>query len=129
MAILFNLILWGCKSWALKDSDGKSLQVFHASSICWILNINMVEVQTQRITNEQVYFRFTTDSIKSIVISRQLQWIGKISMMEESCLPRKFLNAWHPNPRPIGCPLTSIRHMYLHALRYIGEIPENNNQG
>ena len=49
--------------------------------------------------------------------------------MEESRLPRKFLNAWHPNSRPVGRPLTTIRHTYLHALRYIGEIPENDDKG
>eukprot|EP00957_Ditylum_brightwellii_P043782 3320746-Ditylum_brightwellii.AAC.1 len=89
----------------------------------------MVEVQTQRITNEQVYSRFSIDSIKSIVVSRQLRWIGKIATMEESCLPRKFPNVWHPNPQPMGRPLTTIRHTYLHALRYIGEISENDNKG
>eukprot|EP00957_Ditylum_brightwellii_P071695 5450562-Ditylum_brightwellii.AAC.1 len=50
-------------------------------------------------------------------------------MMEESCLPRKFLNAWHPNPQLVGRPLTTIRHTYLHALQYIGEIPEDDNKG
>eukprot|EP00957_Ditylum_brightwellii_P018638 1400378-Ditylum_brightwellii.AAC.1 len=49
-------------------------------------------------------------------------------MMEESCLPRKFLNAWHPNPCPVGRPLTTIRHTYLHALRYIGEISDGDEQ-
>eukprot|EP00957_Ditylum_brightwellii_P107787 8222952-Ditylum_brightwellii.AAC.1 len=49
--------------------------------------------------------------------------------MEESCLLRKFLNAWHTNPWPVGRPLTTIRHTYLHALQYIGEISENNGQG
>eukprot|EP00957_Ditylum_brightwellii_P195485 14894512-Ditylum_brightwellii.AAC.1 len=67
--------------------------------------------------------------MKSIVLSMQLRWIGNIAMMEESPLPRKFLNAWHPNPPPVGCHLTTIRHTYLHALQYIGKIPENNNQG
>eukprot|EP00957_Ditylum_brightwellii_P043977 3337708-Ditylum_brightwellii.AAC.1 len=62
MAIPLNLLLWGCKSCALKDSDWKFLQVFHMSSIRQILNINMVEVQTQRITNEQAYSRFAIDS-------------------------------------------------------------------
>eukprot|EP00957_Ditylum_brightwellii_P005609 429279-Ditylum_brightwellii.AAC.1 len=70
------------------------------SSICQTLNINMVEFQTQRITNEQVYSCFTIDSIKSIVVSRQLRWIGKIAMMEESCLPRKFLTRGTQTPSP-----------------------------
>eukprot|EP00957_Ditylum_brightwellii_P036339 2751758-Ditylum_brightwellii.AAC.1 len=50
-------------------------------------------------------------------------------MMEESCLPRKFLNAWHPNLHPIDHPLTTIRYTYLHALLYIEAIPDGDDQG
>eukprot|EP00957_Ditylum_brightwellii_P008770 665072-Ditylum_brightwellii.AAC.1 len=50
-------------------------------------------------------------------------------MINESRLPRKFINAWHPNPRPVGCPLTTIRHTYLHALRLVEAIPEDDKQG
>eukprot|EP00957_Ditylum_brightwellii_P005273 402509-Ditylum_brightwellii.AAC.1 len=50
--------------------------------------------------------------------------------MKESCLPRKFINAWHTNPHPVGCPLTTIRHTYLHALKLIKEIPlEDKDRG
>eukprot|EP00957_Ditylum_brightwellii_P140815 10726425-Ditylum_brightwellii.AAC.1 len=50
-------------------------------------------------------------------------------MMNESRLPRKFINAWHPNPRIVGRPLTTFWHMYLHALRVAEVIPEDNKQG
>eukprot|EP00957_Ditylum_brightwellii_P135657 10344938-Ditylum_brightwellii.AAC.1 len=43
--------------------------------------------------------------------------------MKESRLPWKFINAWHTNPHLVGCPLTMIRHTYLHALKLIKEIP------
>eukprot|EP00957_Ditylum_brightwellii_P178830 13621594-Ditylum_brightwellii.AAC.1 len=89
----------------------------------------MVEVQNQRITNEQVYQLFLIDPIQEIAISRQLRWIRKIAMMNESQLPRKFVNAWHPNPRPVGCPLTTTRHTYLHALRVAEVISEDDKQG
>eukprot|EP00957_Ditylum_brightwellii_P067804 5146596-Ditylum_brightwellii.AAC.1 len=129
MAIPLNLLLWGCKMWALKEKDWKLLQVFHSTFIHRILNINIVEVQDQRITNEQVYTSFAIDSIWSIVISRQQRWIGEIVLMDESHLPQKFINAWHHKHRPVGRPLTTIRHTYLHALQCIKEIPEDNDQG
>eukprot|EP00957_Ditylum_brightwellii_P113043 8619835-Ditylum_brightwellii.AAC.3 len=53
MSIPMNILLWGCETWALKESDWKFLQVFHTTSICRILNINMAEVQDQHITSEQ----------------------------------------------------------------------------
>eukprot|EP00957_Ditylum_brightwellii_P207441 15353002-Ditylum_brightwellii.AAC.1 len=49
--------------------------------------------------------------------------------MEESRLPMKFINAWYPKARPVGRPLTTIRHTYLQALRLIGEIPEDDEDG
>ena len=65
----------------------------------------------------------------SIIASRQLRWVGKIACMSESRLPRKFINAWHQNPRPIGRPLTTIRHTYLFALKLIGAIREDDDDG
>eukprot|EP00957_Ditylum_brightwellii_P154250 11738771-Ditylum_brightwellii.AAC.1 len=49
-------------------------------------------------------------------------------MMDESCLLGKLINAWHPKPCPVGHPLTTIRHTYLHALQYVKEIPEDDDQ-
>eukprot|EP00957_Ditylum_brightwellii_P164344 12511475-Ditylum_brightwellii.AAC.1 len=47
--------------------------------------------------------------------------------MKESQLPIKFLTAWHPKARPVGRPLTTIRHTYLHILWLVGAIPEFND--
>eukprot|EP00957_Ditylum_brightwellii_P041893 3173027-Ditylum_brightwellii.AAC.1 len=82
----------------------------------------MADVQNQRITNSSLYTSFNIDPIENIVASRQLRWIGKIALMSESRLPRKFINAWHKKPRPVGQPLVTIWHTYLHSLRLIGEI-------
>eukprot|EP00957_Ditylum_brightwellii_P047984 3644105-Ditylum_brightwellii.AAC.1 len=49
--------------------------------------------------------------------------------MEESCLPQKFINAWHPQARPVGCPLTTIRHTYLHDLKFAKVILEDDDHG
>eukprot|EP00957_Ditylum_brightwellii_P030781 2332616-Ditylum_brightwellii.AAC.1 len=49
--------------------------------------------------------------------------------MDESRLPRKFLAAWHRNPRPIGRRQTTIRHSYIHALCMIGAISEKDKAG
>eukprot|EP00957_Ditylum_brightwellii_P036610 2773738-Ditylum_brightwellii.AAC.1 len=49
--------------------------------------------------------------------------------MSESRLPQKFINAWHHNPHPIGCLLTTIRHTYLFALKMIGAIQEDDDNG
>eukprot|EP00957_Ditylum_brightwellii_P204439 15339252-Ditylum_brightwellii.AAC.1 len=49
--------------------------------------------------------------------------------MDESCLPQNFINAWHINPRPVGRPLTTIRHTYLHTIKLTKEIPWEDKDG
>ena len=129
MAIPMNLLLWGCETWALKQSDRKILQVFHTSAIRRILNINMMEVQLYRISNDSLYEEFGIDPLENIMVSRQLRWVGKIALMEETRLPRKFLAAWHVHPRPVGRPQTTIRHTYVHALRFAEVIPPTDKTG
>eukprot|EP00957_Ditylum_brightwellii_P129264 9860489-Ditylum_brightwellii.AAC.1 len=46
--------------------------------------------------------------------------------MDKSRLPRKFLAAWHRNPRPVGRRQTTICHSYIHALHMIGAISEDD---
>ena len=84
MVIPMNLLLWGSETWALKQSNQKKLQVFHTSAIRRILNINMMEVQLYRISNEEIYKEFGIDPLENILVSRQLKWIGKIALMPET---------------------------------------------
>eukprot|EP00957_Ditylum_brightwellii_P064071 4860446-Ditylum_brightwellii.AAC.1 len=58
--------------------------------------------------------------------SQQLCWIGKIALMDESHLPRKFLAAWHRKPHQVGRRQTTIHHSYIYALQLIGKIPEDD---
>lgn len=48
LAIPVNLLLWGCKTWALKAENIKGLNVFLHRSIRRILGINMQQVQDDR---------------------------------------------------------------------------------
>jgi hypothetical protein len=48
-----NMVLWGCKAWTITDSIKCALQVFHYCSLRNILNLNMLEVKEQSITNAQ----------------------------------------------------------------------------
>eukprot|EP00957_Ditylum_brightwellii_P024519 1851019-Ditylum_brightwellii.AAC.1 len=49
--------------------------------------------------------------------------------MEESRLPRKFINAWYPKVCSVGRPLTTIHYTYLHTLWIIGDILEDVKDG
>eukprot|EP00957_Ditylum_brightwellii_P151944 11570561-Ditylum_brightwellii.AAC.1 len=88
-----------------------------------------MEVQAYRISNEAIYAEFTIDPVERILASRQLRWISKIAHMDKSRLSRKFLAAWHRNPRPVGRRQTTIHHSYIHALHMIGTISEDDKAG
>eukprot|EP00957_Ditylum_brightwellii_P182850 13928229-Ditylum_brightwellii.AAC.1 len=60
---------------------------------------------------------------------RQVRWLGNIARMRENRLPRKFIAAWHTNPRPTGRPQQTMRHTCLHALRMLEAIPQDDKEG
>ena len=72
LAIPVNLLLWGSETWALKETDWRSLQVFHTKAIRKILGISMTQVEHQRITNTQILRTFSIELICDIAYSRQL---------------------------------------------------------
>ena len=53
-AIPCNLLLWGCESWALRNSLFAYLEVFLHIGIRRILKIRMSEVIEQHITNTSI---------------------------------------------------------------------------
>lgn len=86
----------------------------------------MTQVEHQRITNIQILHTFQIESIRDIAYSRQLRWIGKIARMGYNRMPRKMLFCCLNESRPVGRPLTTIRHTYLDALRRIKAIQNDD---
>eukprot|EP00957_Ditylum_brightwellii_P199982 15244851-Ditylum_brightwellii.AAC.1 len=66
--------------------------------------------------------------MENILAYRQIYWLGKIVLMEESRLLWKFISAWHINPCPTGCPQQTIRHTYLRALCMMGAILKDDKE-
>ena len=72
-AIPCNLLLWGCESWALRNSLLASLEVFLHRGIRRILKIRMGEVIEQHITNTSIREKFyNIPTIKKQIALRQL---------------------------------------------------------
>ena len=64
MAIPFNLLLWGCESWATNLDVLKKLEIFQLRCIRRILGISWDNVRDEMISNVQVRKRF--NNIKSV---------------------------------------------------------------
>jgi len=116
-ATALNTVLWGCESWTITDSIKRSLQVFHHRSLRAILNINMFEVEEQRITNTEIRKRANVPDILIFLTRRNLRWIGKLARMPMNRLPRRLLAAWVQNPRKRGRPQANLRNTMIDSLQ------------
>jgi hypothetical protein len=118
----------GMRFLGFNRENKKKLSVFYHKSIRSILNINMHEVEANRITNEKVRQRFMSipDIIDIIQHHRQLKWIGKIARMDEERAPRRLIALWCGNPRKAGRPQYTYRNSYAEAItKVIPGLPQD----
>jgi hypothetical protein len=105
-AIIVNLLLWGCESWALKKEDRRHTEVFHHCCLQQMLNITTIyDVMERHISNSSVREKMQSYSMKQIMELRRAGWLDKIShMVGADRGPRKILVAWMTNECPHGSP-------------------------
>ncbi len=127
-AIIVNLLLWGCKSWVLKE-DRRRIKVFHHQSLRQMLNITIYDVMEQHISNDDVRERTRSYSMKQTMELRRARWLEKISHMGSNKGPKKFLSAWPTNERPHRRPQQMIRHRLASTLTDHLDLPSPEING
>ncbi len=96
-AIIMNLALWGCESWALKEEDRSKLETFHHNCLRRMCKWTMWDIAEKRITNEKVRrTAANSTTMESMMEVRRCRWLSKLSIMEKSRSPRQMLGAWCP---------------------------------
>jgi hypothetical protein len=126
-AIVVNIVLWGCESWALKAEDRTRLERFHRHCLRRICNITMWDVKEKKITCTQLRkMAANSPSMESLMESRRLNWLSKVCNMDESRSPRRLLGAWCRTSRKASGPKQTIRHAYVTTLRRMsfGDYPD-----
>jgi hypothetical protein len=117
-AMVVNIALWGCESWALTKKNRAKLESFHHSCLRKMCGWTMWDIKEKRITNEET--RRTagnSPTMESMMEMRRCRWLSKLSAMKESRSPRKILGAWCTTPRKAGRPKQTIRHAYVATLK------------
>jgi hypothetical protein len=101
LAIPANLLLWGCETWALRQTHIDQLNVFWHKSIQTILGIRMQDVMDDHISNEQIrkIFHEIPDAFATLT-ARSMNYLGKIVRAPDSHPPKLLVTAWVQNPRP-----------------------------
>jgi len=101
LAIPANLLLWGCETWALRQSHIDRLNAFWHRAIRNILGIRMTEVIDDHITNERIrkIFHDIPDA-EALLTARSMTYLGKIARAPDLHPPKLLMTAWVRNPRP-----------------------------
>lgn len=116
-ATVLNILLFGCESWALKIKDRDKLEACHHKFLRAMLNLSMMDVKEQRISNKMVREELHSYSIMQIMEMQRAKWLQKLAEMPASRNPRKLFVSWIRTPRPPGRPRQTIRHGYAETLK------------
>ena len=130
-ATVVNLLLWGCKSWALTKEQKRKLEVCHHRSLRKMAGITIFDVKEKHITNKQVRERLgNCRSLHQFIEISRTKWLQKLANMNHNRKPKRILKCWifkTPRPRPVGrrqeCIKTSLSKMITNIL----ELKENLN--
>ena len=118
LAVPINQLLWGCESWALKESSLNDIDIFITQSIRRIIGISMAEVKENRISNKKLQEKFyNIQSGRNMIAARQLQFLGKLVRSEDSSIPKQLLTAWVNHKRLPGGVLTTTKTSYVKSLQ------------
>jgi len=117
LAIPANLLLWGCETWALRQTHIDQLNVFWHRAIRNILGIRMSEVIDDHISNETIrkIFHDIPDAGTALT-ARAMTYLGKTARAPDSHPPKPFITAWIKNPRPKSGVLTTNKKALVRGI-------------
>ena len=127
LAIPANLLLWGCETWALRQSHIDKLNVFWHRAIRNILGIRMSEVIDDHISNEQIRKIFhNIPDAEAILNARSMNFLGKTARAPDVHPPKLLMTAWINNPRPKSGVLATNKKAMVRSLNAL--LPEETRE-
>jgi exonuclease III len=105
-AVVLATLLYGCESWTMYRRHVRSLEQFHMRCLRHISKIKWHD----KIPNTEVLSRCGTTGVEAFIIRAQLRWIGHVSRMPASRLPKTvFYSELQSGSRPRGRPKKRFR--------------------
>jgi transcription termination factor 2 len=83
-AAVITTLLYGSESWVLYRKQIKLLERFHQQCLRSIMGIKWQD----HISNNDVLQKANMLSVEAMLLARQLRWIGHVSRMEDSRMPK-----------------------------------------
>ena len=119
-AIPCNLLLWGCKIWALRKSLLASLEVFLHRGIRKILKVKMCQVFEQHIINTSIREKlYNIPMIKNQISLRQLTYLGNIFRREDSHILTRLLTVWCDHTRKFSRPILTNKQCMVRKIQLV----------
>ena len=82
-----SILLYGCEAWTIYRAHIRSLESFHIRSLQKILGLTWAD----RVPHVTILQTAKSSSIESLIIKRQLHWVGHVVRMLENCLSKQLL--------------------------------------
>lgn len=117
---ILSILLYGCECWSLTKKLLNRLRVFHNQCIRTMCRVTLKHTWDHHISSAELRQRIGLHPIDFYIYSRQLCWLGKVSRMDLTRLPRRMLTCWVPHKRPIGRPRFTYGETIKKALKKFG---------
>ena len=93
LAIMVNILLWGCDSWALKKNQMEKLSCFHKKCLRQLCGYTMFLLKEHHIKTKVCMKKMNLKPIETYITIRQLRFLMRIAEMPENRLTRQVVNS------------------------------------
>ena len=104
VALCLSILLYGSEVWSLREDLLNRLRSFHHRCVRTMCRINIAHTLRHHITTESLLKRLGIESLDTYYHRRLLRWVGHVSRMPLTRVPRMLLTGWVAHSRPLGCP-------------------------
>jgi hypothetical protein len=123
-AIVLSTLLYGSETWTLSAKALQKLRSFHNRCARAMVHISMWHTREHHIRTEDVLRRLELESLDTYLLRRVARWLGHVARLPFDRLPRKFLSAWIPLPRPRSTPRLHFGTHMRNTLKRINVAPD-----
>jgi len=93
VALVLNVLLYGCECWTLNAVMKEKLNVFHRRCVRRMCRVTTLTMSSQQIHHDTLFKRLGIHPLNHYYHSRVLRWAGHLARMPMSRRPRLFLTS------------------------------------
>ena len=96
LAAVLPMLLFGSETWTMNSNNTNKLRRFHNDCIRSISGINRWKQWKCKISNETLFKKIGVQPVEFYIDLRTLRWIGHLSRMGNTRLPKMLFFSWDP---------------------------------